>query len=253
MKFNLWLVILFAIGPLFILFAGLSAAGGFASSVGWEVMGLLIAASLAAGYLATRRGGKETEAESIEETSSDAIPANDPYKPAPERDIGRAAGYSSLPCLLHELDSSYLGYSSREEVLALLNLLLESERAGARGARQISKRCSNARVRTVLREIAGDEARFCAMLCHHITRLGDTPSRRTGALRGKLAEAGALDDQIALLNRGQGWVVHRLRDAIPRIADDLLRADLQEMLEAHEQNMGRCAQLSHRPEALATA
>ena len=253
MKFNLWLIILFALGPIFILFAGLTAAGGFESSVGWEVMGILVAACLAAGYLAMRRGGEEMEAGSIEATSSDAIPANGAFEPAPERDMGSAAGYSSPPCFLHELDPSYLGYASREEVLALLNLLLESERAGARGARQMSEQSTNAEARTALHDIARDEARFCAMLSHHITRLGDMPNRRTGAFHEKLAEVEALDDQLALLNRGQGWVVHRLREAIPRIADDPLHADLQGMLETHEHNIERCAQFGRSPEALATA
>jgi nitronate monooxygenase len=253
MKFNLWLVILLALGPIFILFAGLSAAGGFASSVGWEVMGILIAASLAAGYLATRGSDKDIRARSTEATSDDAIPTSDVSEPAPEREMASAAGYSSPPCFLHELDPSYLGYSSREDVLALLNLLLESERAGVRGVRQMSEQSENARARTILREIASDEAGFCAMLFHHITRLGDMPSRRTGAFDEKLNEAEAFDDQLALLNRGQSWVVQRLREAIPRIADDLLRADLQEMLETHEHNIERCARLRLGPEALVTS
>ena len=91
------------------------------------------------------------------------------------------------------------------------------------------------------------------MLFEHIKRLGDQPSRQTGTFHTKLAELEALDDQLAFLNRGQGWVVRKLREAIPTIADDLLRADLQEMLETHEHNIERCTQLSYPRAALAEA
>lgn len=251
MKFNLWLVILLALGPIFILFAGLSAAGGFESSAGREVIGIAVAACLAAGYLARRGDDKDMEPSSKETTPRDAVPAAAASGLAPGRDMVGAAGYSSPPCFLHEVDPAYLGYSSREEVLALLNQLLESERAGARGVRQMSEQSASARTSTALREIARDEARFCAMLFQHITRLGGTPSRHTGAFYKRLSAAGAPDDQLDLLNRGQGWVARRLRDAIPKIADDLLRVDLQGMLETHESNIERCTQLSRRPEALA--
>jgi len=249
MRFNLWFIFLLALGPVFILFAGLSAAGGFESSAGWGGMGILVAASLVAGYFAKRSGDKDIEA-SNEATSSDAMPASDASEPALERYAGDATGYSSPPCFLHELDPSYLGYSSREEVLALLNQLLEAERTGARVVRAMSEQSSGARIRTTLRDIAGDEARSCAMLFGHITRLGDRPSRLPGTFREELAASEVLDDWLDLLNRGQEWVVRRLRDAIPRIADDDLRADLKRMLKRHERNIERCTHLGHRAEEL---
>lgn len=153
------------------------------------------------------------------------------------------AGYASPPCFMHELDPRFLGYMSQVEVLALLNQLLESERAGARGVGEMSGQAAGEQARTALREIARDESRFCAMLLRHIERLDGAPSKATGAFHGKLAAVVALDERLALLNRGQGWVARRLRDAMPRIADDLLRADLQEMLEVHLRNIERCTQL----------
>jgi nitronate monooxygenase len=156
---------------------------------------------------------------------------------------GSLAGYSSPPCFMHELDPRFLGYMSRVEVLALLDQLLEGERAGARGVGEMSGQAPSVEARTALREIARDEARFCAMLIRHIARLGGTPSRLTGAFHKKLAAVEALDERLDLLNRGQGWVARRLREAIPGIADDLLRADLQEMLAVHLRNIERCTQL----------
>lgn len=61
MKFNLWLVMFLALMPVLILFTGLSAAAAFQSSAAWKVIGMVIAAAIAAGYLATRRGSEISE------------------------------------------------------------------------------------------------------------------------------------------------------------------------------------------------
>ncbi len=52
-----------------------------------------------------------------------------------------------------------------------------------------------------------------------------------------------LPKRLAFLNRGQGWVVRRLRDALPRVQDDRLYEDLKVMLQAHELNISRCDRL----------
>lgn len=112
MQFNLWLVIFLALMPVLLLFTGLSAAAAFQSSVEWKVIGMVIGAAIAAGYLATRRGSEISE-----DTSTEATAPNDAFIPVRESDIGDEASYSSPPCFMHELDPSYLGYSSPEEVL----------------------------------------------------------------------------------------------------------------------------------------
>ncbi|GAB4359567.1 MAG: hypothetical protein Kow00114_12570 [Kiloniellaceae bacterium] len=149
-------------------------------------------------------------------------------------------GYASPPCSMHELDPSYLGYMSTPEVIALLNQLLEGERAGARAVAEMGRQLGEDGRRAILRDVAMDEARFCAMLSRHVCRLGGTPSPRTGAFYNKLLAVEAPDDRIVLLNRGQGWVVRRLREAVGRIADGALLHDLREMLEVHERNIARC-------------
>ena len=50
--------------------------------------------------------------------------------------------------------------------------------------------------------------------------------------------------RLDLLNRGQGWVVRKLRDVLPRVRDIDLRRDLQEMLAVHERNIETCTGLS---------
>jgi nitronate monooxygenase len=48
---------------------------------------------------------------------------------------------------------------------------------------------------------------------------------------------GDLRERVAYVNRGQGWVVRKLRDLLPRVRDDRLHGDLGEMLRSHEANI----------------
>lgn len=97
--------------------------------------------------------------------------------------------------------------------------------------------------RETLKRVAADEAAFCAMLARHITRFGGAPSRATGAFYDKLAALETVDRRLELLDRGQGWVARKLREALPRIGDERLSRDLLDMLETHEANIARCAGL----------
>jgi nitronate monooxygenase len=47
--------------------------------------------------------------------------------------------------------------------------------------------------------------------------------------------------RLAFVNRGQDWVVRKLRETLPRIEDSRLTADLGEMLSSHEDNIARVA------------
>jgi len=54
MGFSIWLIELLALMPVFVLFAGLSAADGFLMPVEWIVLALLAGAALFVGWRATR-------------------------------------------------------------------------------------------------------------------------------------------------------------------------------------------------------
>lgn len=151
--------------------------------------------------------------------------------------------YSS-PCALGDVDPAYNGYLAVDELLALLNVLLEGERAGARSIREICAPAAPPEWRAAMHIVALDEGRFCTMLHRHIVRLGGVPSRSTGAFYDKFSRDARFAAQLELLNRGQGWVVRKLRTELPRITDaDLLR-DLTEMLAVHEQNIERCTEIA---------
>lgn len=164
-------------------------------------------------------------------------------------DAGGDSGsaYASPACFMHEVDPAYGGYLSGSEVIVLLNRLLEGERAGARGVLEMAKTAAEAAHISTLREIAADEARFCAMLSRHIARLGGTPTSQTGAFYEKLLSVEALGQRLELLNRGQAWVVRKIGEALPKIGDDALHRDLKTMLEVHQRNVQRCTDV--RPSA----
>ena len=151
--------------------------------------------------------------------------------------------FSSPACLMQEVSDAYMGYASADELTAALNELIEAERAGARVTRESARTAGAGPLAELLRSIQRDEARSCAMLRRHIQALGGRPSRAIGAFYGKAMAIADLRQRIAFLNRGQGWVVRRLRELLPRTRNDRLHADLSEMLRAHEINIGLANEL----------
>ena len=180
----------------------------------------------------------------VDEAPKGTFPASVAFDLTTNEDAGNANAYASPPCFMHELDPSYLGYLSTSETVALLNHLLEGERAGARAAAEMARQGADESDRVTLRGIAQDEGRFCAMLARHITRLGETPSLQTGAFYGKLIALDSSGERIDLLNRGQAWVVRKLQEPLPRIGDTELHRDLKKMLEVHERNIHQCAEMA---------
>ena len=152
---------------------------------------------------------------------------NDLFGPSIERAPDRGTARAAFPCFFRAPGEPGLGPLNRVELLALLNQLLEGERAGARGVTAMSRQAASTESRAILHEIAFDEARFCGMLIRHVTRLGGAPSAQTGAFYTKLAALERTDERLDLLDRGQGWVVRKLSEALPRIVDAALRADLR--------------------------
>lgn len=149
--------------------------------------------------------------------------------------------YASPACLRHEFDSAVSAHLNRAELLVLLNELLEGERAGARGLIEMQRECTDPELVQLLHDVAKDEARYCAMLGAHCTRLGAAPSRATGVFLDKLRARATVAEKFALLDRGQSAVVFRLDSILWRIDDPALRVDLVEMREVHIKNIERCA------------
>jgi Domain of unknown function (DUF6306) len=145
--------------------------------------------------------------------------------------------------MMHEADAAYMGFLADAELLALLNDLLEAERAGARVTLESARQATSKAVSKLMQAIHHDEARYCAMLMRQIARLGGTPSEKLGAFYEKAMAIGDLGERIIFLNRGQGWVVRKLKENVARVRDEDLRADLLEMLRVHEENIARAGEI----------
>lgn len=125
----------------------------------------------------------------------------------------------------------------KHELLANLNELLEAERAGARVTLETARQSPHAGIVELMQHIQHDEARWCAMLLRRIRDLGGTASPRMGAFYEKAMAIDDIAERIAFLNRGQGWVVRKLRELIPKVQDASLSADLHHMLSSHVANI----------------
>ena len=146
---------------------------------------------------------------------------------------------SSPACLMHEADDSYMGYATRDELAAFLNELLEAERAGTGVALRSAESPAGTPFEGLLRDVHRDEARWCAMLLRQLKALGVPASTRIGAFQEKCLAIDPLPERIAFLNRGQGWVVKKLREMMPKVRDGALHRDLAEMLDSHIANIDR--------------
>jgi hypothetical protein len=148
---------------------------------------------------------------------------------------------SSSPCYAQGADDVYMGFAARDEIVAALNELLEAERAGARVALASRKSAADARYGELMATVRADEARWCAMLSRRLRRLGATPSRATGAFYAKAMAIDAPLDRLTFLNRGQAWVVRKLEGLIPRVRDEYLHRELNDMLAGHRTNIEAAA------------
>jgi hypothetical protein len=156
-------------------------------------------------------------------------------------DEDKSRGFASPACSQHEFEGEAFAAMNREAVAAQLNVLLEGERAGARGLRDTRASFGDGELAGVLTEVAHDEARYCAMLTSHIERLGGTPSRATGVFYDKLMARPDTAARLRLLDRGQKAVVNSLNMLLGETLDAPLRRDLEEMRDVHLRNIDRCA------------
>jgi hypothetical protein len=157
------------------------------------------------------------------------------------------AGESSSPaCSMHAADDAYMGYADKNELIIFLNELLEAERAGARVTLESARATGDGPIAELMRTIQRDEARWCGMLLRHLEGAGEAASSKVGAFYGKAMAIADLDERITFLNRGQAWVVRKLREMLPRVRDDQLHAELTEMLRSHESNIALATEVAGR-------
>ena len=144
---------------------------------------------------------------------------------------------SSPVCYAGEADDAYMGFLDRDSLVVELNTLLEAERAGAQVAARLVSDAWRPELKALARTIQRDEVRWCKMLIRSLRTLEATPSEAVG---GFYDQAMAIPDVVArfaFVNRGQAWVVRKLKTLLPTVRAEGLHADLLAMLAAHDHNI----------------
>ncbi len=119
-----------------------------------------------------------------------------------------------------------------------LNSLGEAERAGGRVLHELTELAHSLELREMLKKVGHDEGYYAGELSAHVRRLGGTPSTKTGDFVEKIRAVADFRGKLELLNRGQRWVIRKIEETVPTIADAQLKAFLVVMAEGHRVNIG---------------
>jgi nitronate monooxygenase len=201
-----------------------------------STIGNLEAMALYAGEGAGRLADIVPAAERLRRIAADALAAL-PAKAEAPSDAPEVCEPSSPVCYASEADDAYMGFADAAELTTELNILLEAERAGARVAARIVADAPDAELKTLAKVIHADEVKWCRALFGALTDLKAAPSTKVGAFFDSAMAIDGVEARLAFVNRGQGWVVRKLRTLVPRTRDPALHGVLSEMLRAHELNI----------------
>lgn len=119
-----------------------------------------------------------------------------------------------------------------------LNTLGEAERAGGRVLHELTAAARALELRELLKKVGHDEGYYASELSANIRRLGGVASNKTGDFVEKVRAVSDFRAKLELLNRGQRWVIRKIEEHLPTIADPELRAFLSVMAKGHHVNIG---------------
>ena len=127
--------------------------------------------------------------------------------------------------------------AGRDELVTELNVLLEAERAGARVGASLLAEAKGGGFEGLARVIHDDEVHWSRALFEALRELGAEPSDKVGDFYERAMAIEGFEARLAFTNRGQGWVVRKLRELIPRVDEPHLHDTLKAMLDAHVVNI----------------
>jgi hypothetical protein len=96
----------------------------------------------------------------------------------------------------------------------ILNLLLESERAGVVALDELAAEVAQSELRQLLLTSKDDEGATARQLEELIRAAGGTPSDKVGPFADKVAAAASLRDRLQLLIHGEEWVARKVEEAL---------------------------------------
>jgi len=96
----------------------------------------------------------------------------------------------------------------------ILNLLLESERAGVVALDALAAEVAQSELRQLLLTSKDDEGATARQLEELIRAAGGTPSDKVGPFADKVAAPASLRDRLQLLIHGEEWVARKVEEAL---------------------------------------
>jgi hypothetical protein len=116
----------------------------------------------------------------------------------------------------------------------MLNLLLESERAGVMALDHLAPEVEQEELRQFLLGEREEEQRNVDCLEGLIRDGGGTPSQKTGPFADKVAALDSLRARLKLMSHGQEWVARKVEEALTLApSDGPIREFLQAMANRH--------------------
>jgi nitronate monooxygenase len=117
----------------------------------------------------------------------------------------------------------------------ILNLLLESERAGVAALDGLVRQVDNEDLKRLLAISREDEAATVSSLQVLIANRGGQPSTKTGAFAAKVAAAPTLRERLRLLIHGEEWVARKVEEAmaIAQADNQAVQEYLRKMAQRH--------------------
>ncbi len=118
--------------------------------------------------------------------------------------------------------------------------LLEAERAGVKCLDLLAENASDPERKALYLRFRGDEGRYCAGLHRLISARGIPPTRAIGAFVEKVLALPTENERVALLIRGQAWVVRKIGEIPPDGMNVEEKAFFEEMRDTHNRNIEEC-------------
>jgi len=116
----------------------------------------------------------------------------------------------------------------------MLNLLLESERAGEAVLDSLAAEVKHPDLKELLLDAREQEGHNAAALERLLREGGGTPSAAIGPFAGKVAAVGNTRGRLALLIHGQEWVARKVEETLAIAPENgAIRECLQKMANRH--------------------
>ena len=121
--------------------------------------------------------------------------------------------------------------------------LLEAERAGVKCLDAMADNASDMGKKELYSLFRNDEGKFCAGLFRLIQARGAQPTSAVGAFADKVIALPTEAEQVALLIKGQAWVVRKIDEIPPAETNADEKAFFADMREVHVVNIEKCRKL----------